>query len=275
MVHLLPERIAGWERRDTAVTFDRETIFDYINGTGEVYRSYAFSSVVVARYAGPEGTEVLVELYDMGNSADAYGVFSYGREREEPGIGGGYEHRGSVLCFWQNRFYACVASEEPAANAEPALLEIARAVSTRLPSLSERPTLVNLLPPDGIVASSEKFFHTDQALNYHYFLGRGNLLALSTETDAVLARYQPGGTHLLLVRYGNADDAAAALASFRTTYLPEAGDLQTAEKAEGNFVASASHDRFVAVVLGASSPNGAGALLRAAIERITAFANGG
>jgi len=47
--------------------------------------------------------QITVELFDMGTPDDAYGVFSYGREQEETGIGGGYELRSSVLSFWQNR----------------------------------------------------------------------------------------------------------------------------------------------------------------------------
>ena len=79
MADLLPESVAGWTRGDPSVTYDRETIFDYINGAGEVYRSYAFSHVMVAVYTGPEGPDITVELFDMGNSADAYGVFSYAK----------------------------------------------------------------------------------------------------------------------------------------------------------------------------------------------------
>ena len=46
MTDLLPERIAGYARGDPSITYDRETIFDYINGAGEVYNSYAFRQVL-------------------------------------------------------------------------------------------------------------------------------------------------------------------------------------------------------------------------------------
>ena len=79
---LLPERIGDRVRQDSSLTYDREAIFDYINGAGEVYRSYAFRDVLVARYARDSGDEVTVELFDMGLTEDAYGVFSYARESE-------------------------------------------------------------------------------------------------------------------------------------------------------------------------------------------------
>ncbi|NIN72217.1 MAG: hypothetical protein GTO46_09935, partial [Gemmatimonadetes bacterium] len=208
VIDLLPEQIGSWTRSDAVDTYDRETIFDYIDGAGEVYRSYAFDQVVVAFYTSAQGPDITVELFDMGKPADAYGVFSYAREREETGIGGGYEQKGRVLCFWQERYYVCVAAEERTDDSDRALLDFARAISERLPPASDPPDLVTILPDEGLVAFSQRFFHLHQSLNYHYYLARENILKLSDETDAVLARYAPGSTYLLLVRYGYDGDAA-------------------------------------------------------------------
>ena len=269
MVDLLPERIDTWTRSDSAVTYDRETIFDYINGAGEVYRSYAFSQVVVVVYSSPDGPDITVELFDMGNPADAYGVFSYAREREETGIGGGYEQKGRVLCFWQDRYYVCVAAEERTADSDRALLDISRAISGRLPPASDPPDLVAMLPGAGLVAFSERFFHLHQSLNYNYYLARENLLELSSETDAVLARYAPGSTYLLLIRYASESDAAAAVSSFRQGYLPEAGDSQTVETENGAFLSYGRRDRFVVVVLDAVSETAANGLFQATANGLT------
>ena len=73
----LPDQIGDWARQDAPERYDRETIFDYIDGAGEVYRSYGFSNVFIARYARAGTPEISLELFDMGTSEDAYGVFSY------------------------------------------------------------------------------------------------------------------------------------------------------------------------------------------------------
>ncbi len=264
---LLPDRISDWTRQDSSETYDRETIFDYIDGAGEVYRSYAFSDVVVAHYTRSGSSGITVELFDMGTTEDAYGVFGHGREQEEAGIGGGFERKGRVLCFWQDRFYVCVSAEQSAPDMETAVEEIARAIAQNLPSGVTRPSIVQLLPPDGLVPFSDRFFHLHQSLNYHYYLQRENVLNLSAETDAVLARYAPGSTHLLIVRYGSEADAAGGLASFRERYVQDATQ-QTGATERGTYVSSGVHDRFVAVVLDAGSESEAGALLGAAMERI-------
>ena len=146
----LPESIGTWVLQEPHVTYDRETIFDYINGAGEVYRSYAFKDVLVAQYQEEGGGTLNVEIFDMGTPEDAYGVFSYARENEEDGLGGGYETRGSVLCFWQDRFYVCVAVEPGGDVPGVALVEVARGLSEGFPSAGERPELMGALPPDGL-----------------------------------------------------------------------------------------------------------------------------
>jgi len=269
VVDLLPEQIGAWTREESPASYDRETIFGYIDGAGEVYRSYAFARVNVAVYTNPAAPDMTVELFDMGNPADAYGVFSYAREREQSGIGGGYEQRGRVLCFWQDRYYVCVASEERDADSDRATQDVARAISERLPPVSEPPDLVSMLPSDGLVPFSQRFFHLHQSLNYHYYLARENILGLTEETDAVLARYAPGSTYLLLVRYANGTEAAAAASSFRQGYLPEAGESQTVETENGAFLSYGHRDRFVIVVLDAVSEDAANDLFQATLNRLT------
>ena len=265
---LLPDRVSDWTRQDSSVIYDRETIFDYIDGAGEVYRSYAFRDVAVAHYTRSGSPGITVELFDMGTTDDAYGGFVHGREGEETGIGGGFEREGGVLCFWQDRFYVCVAAEQPAPHMEAAVEELARAIARNLPPPVTRPSIVDLLPPDGVVPFSDRFFHLHQSLNYHYYLQRENVLDLSTETDAVLARYAPGSTHLLIVRYESADAAADALGSFREQYL-RSPERQTVVTERGTYVSSDVHDRYLAVVLDADSEMAADALLEAATARIT------
>ncbi len=264
---VLPERIDDWTRQDAPVEYDRETIFDYIDGAGEVYRSYAFADVQVAHYSRAGHPDISVELFDMGTPADAYGVFSYTREQEEAGIGGGYELSGSVLCFWQNRYYLCIAAAERTDGVDTTLVSVARTLAGLLPAGSERPALLDVLPATGRVAFSERYFHTYESLNYHYYVAPENLLNLNAETDAVLARYQPGSTYLLVVAYRRADDAARALASFRRGYVPQDTGSAPANTDRG-FVSSHQQDRFLIGVLDAVTEEAATHLVQETVQRL-------
>jgi hypothetical protein len=270
---LLPVTIDDWTRTDSISNFDRESIFKYINGAGEVYNSYAFSQVVVARYYRDDDSEILVELFDMGTDADAYGAFSYAREDEQSGLGGGYERRGSVLCFWQNRYYCCVVMESSEEASSGDLEKVSRAISGKLPASSERPTLVAALPDEGRIVHSDRFFHLQAALNYNYYLARDNILHLSSNTNCVLARYEPGRTYLLIVEYANADEATTALESFRESYLPDAGGAEVIQIENGKFAGSRQTGRFVAVVLDAVAENDATRLLNDVVNGLQVLRN--
>jgi hypothetical protein len=264
----LPEAVGDWVRQEAPISYDRETIFDYINGAGEVYRSYAFDHVLVGRYEGAGGRGLTVELFDMGTEEDAFGVFSYAREEEEEGIGGGFERKGSILCFWQSRFYVCVAAEQREPDPGPDLEEVARGISETLPPSGEPPSLLGALPAEGLVPFSDRFFHLHQSLNYHYYLVRENILNLSPDTDAVLARYQPGPTYLLLVEYGSEADAVQALDSFRAAVTPAASGTETTASVDGTFVSSDQAGRHLVLVLEAPSRETASGILEAALTKL-------
>lgn len=268
---LLPDRIGEWARQDPSETYNRETIFDYINGAGEVYRSYAFEDVRVTRYTR-DGEKITVELFDMGTAADAYGVFSYARESEEDGIGGGFERKGSVLCFWQNRYYVCVATHELGTDRSAGLEEIARGIARQLPAGGDRPSLVSALPTNGLLPASDRYFHTHQSLNYHYYVARENLLSLSEETDVVLGRYEPGSTYVVIVSYPSAEEARAALLHFVQQRFPESAELATIETTGGTFFAFDHTGQFVVVVMDAATREAAEALRDAARNRIDQLA---
>ena len=266
---VLPQTIGEWVRQEDPVTYDGETIFDYINGAGEVYRSYAFSHVDVERYQRSESEGVTVEVFDMGNSRDAFGVFSYAREAEEEGIGAGFERKGSILCFWQDKFYVCVAAEHRQEDPGTVLEEVARGIAGHLPSGGERPPLVEALPPEGLVPFSDRYFHLHQTLNYNYYLLRENVLNLSPETDAVLARYAPGSTYLVMIRYQTESQASAALASFREAVVPGAEEVETVERDSGKFVSSDQGGAFLVLVLDGATEADADALRLAALDRLS------
>jgi hypothetical protein len=249
----LPGEIAGWQRLDVVETYDRESIFDYINGAGEVYRAYHFSEVNVFKYARPDHPSLTVEIFDMGSSDDAYGVFSYGRETEQSGIGGGYEYRGSLLSFWQDRYYICLLADQKTEVSESALFALANKISAELPSSSQPPKLISCLPTVGLTKHSVRYLRTFAALNYFYFLAEENILNMNLGTEAALGEYMPGSVFLLLVRYNSTAHADSAQNSFTNNFLPKnsAGGISQIEN--GRWVAIDKHDKFIIIVFDAVS----------------------
>ena len=63
----LPRQAGPWVRPDGPRRITEESIFDYMDGAGELYLAYRFSHLDVYVYSAPERTlgEIRVELYWM------------------------------------------------------------------------------------------------------------------------------------------------------------------------------------------------------------------
>lgn len=102
---LLPMEIHGWKTAEEDREFNPETIFDYIDGAGEVYRAYNFEKLLSRHYFKKGQPEIFADVFDMGTPADAFGVFTHDLEGEDLGIGQGSTYNGGLLSFWKDRFF--------------------------------------------------------------------------------------------------------------------------------------------------------------------------
>ena len=99
----LPGQIMGWTAEPEDRYFDKETIFDYINGTGEVYRAYNLQRCLSRRYTTPKGPPIVLDIFYMGSSEDAFGVFTHDQDGEALDVGQGALYRSGWLSFWKDR----------------------------------------------------------------------------------------------------------------------------------------------------------------------------
>ena len=249
--------------------FDAGTIFDYIDGAGEVYRSYNMRHLVARRFHKDGRPDIVVDAFDMGSAADAFGVFTHDLDGADAAIGQGSTYKAGLLSFWKDRYFLSVYAEEETAETKRQLLELGRTIAAAIPGAGEKPGLLKLLPEEGLEAGRVRFFHNHSVLNYHYFVAADDILRLAQTADAVLADYRESGgrSRLLVVSYADPTAAAKAGASFAGAYMPDA--RQGAGMSTGNrkWTAFRVRGRFVAVVFDAASEEGARARLDA-VERL-------
>ena len=62
MKQLIPTKVDSW-RAVKDDFYDPQSIFDYIDGAGEVYRAYNFQLLLARRFQGPEGRLIFVDLF--------------------------------------------------------------------------------------------------------------------------------------------------------------------------------------------------------------------
>jgi hypothetical protein len=271
----LPNEVNGWRWDGKDRSYNARTIFDYIDGAGELFLAYNFRGVTVRRLEKPGKPALVAELYDMGAPGDAYGVFSFERQDEEAGIGQGSEFGGGLLRFWKGRYFVSVYGEGDGPEMESAILALGKEVAASVGPAGPPPKLLAALPNGerGLVGRTIRYLHSHILLNQRFYLASQNILNLNPRTEAVLGQYLRYGkkTHLLVIRYPTIEDAEAAMKSFRNAYMPEAEVVRTEDR---TWTAARRSEGILAIVFGASSEEEARQLLKATETKVGEMRNG-
>ena len=272
MKKLLPLEIGSYKADGKDEFYDRNTTFRYMDGAAELYRSYAFRLLMVRRYLRADHAPIVVELFDMGSSEDAFGVFSFETESEDVGVGQGSDYGGGLLRFWKGKFFVNAYAEQEAPSTKQDVLEFGKVIASSIRQEGQEPKLINYLPEQGLSERSIRYFHLHQSLNYHYFVSHENILRLGKETNAVFATYFPnkqnGKTFLLLIQYSARKRAEEALKSFTKAYMPESSASRIIQTENGRWVAAQSHQEFAIVVFDAPLQQKATELIQMTINKL-------
>lgn len=296
----LPKQAGPWVRPDAPRRITDETIFDYMDGAGELYLAYRFEHLHVYEYTAPEkrlGT-LKVELYSMESPDDAFGLLSNDWGGEAVDLRGQGERRdlhpavpshdalygGGLLRFRSGTLYGRVMASRESPESRAQVLAIARSIVKERPPNGRPPEILSKVPVrlgERLVLRPDRtcFFRSHYVLNSVYYLAPNDVLGLGAAVDASISEYRPagpGGTPVRLIQavYPSTDAAAAALRTFLKSYVP-APSGQVAEKpasaatnAEGKWVGWAAAGRSLAIVLDAPGERDAKALASAALAAL-------
>lgn len=269
---LLPQSVSGWKAAGEDKVFTRDTIFEYMDGAGEIYLAYDFERLAVREYTKPSAPRIVVEVYQMASSEDAYGVFSHDTDGRRVTVGQDAIYAAGLLRFWKDRLFFRLLAEEETPEAKAAVLALGKRIAGAIPRAGKKPRLLACLPTRGLEEQSVRYFHTQVSLNVHYYLADSNLLNLRAKTNLVLARYQRGErkVRLLLCRYPEPKLARTAFEQFSKVYLksPAKKDFETAEAEKGEFVSARWMQGFVILVFEGADRETCEALTQSVLARI-------
>jgi Family of unknown function (DUF6599) len=266
---ILPQEVDGYRRDGNDGHYDRDTLFELINGGAEVFLALNFRAAVSRRYSKPGAPELIVDVFDMASSSDAYGAYHHDM-REGPSAGFGHESElgGSSLFFWKDRYYVSVVAFASTDASREAVVAVGKAVADGIKNLGEMPGIVGLLPKRGLVTSQVHYFHTWQLLNRHYDFGKDDLLKLGADTEGVLARYRHEAVMdagrmpaVLLVQYPTVERAERGHRRFVEGYL--SGAREQVVRTERGWVALRRRASLLIGVVDAASLEEASDLLMA------------
>ena len=183
VVSLVP-RIEGWTLSEDPQVFAPDSLYEYINGAAESYLAYEFRELAVAQFQ-KEGTEasMTVEIYDMRNPLNAFGIYSVERYPENRIVAVGTQGyaEDEVLNFFSGGYYVKLVCFNAGNETASVLEKTARLVAGQAGPQAGMPALLSVFPSGGLVPNSEKYI-------------RKNVLGFDFLRNGYLASYKaPAG----------------------------------------------------------------------------------
>ena len=254
----LPEIIDGWSLEGSPRRVDRSNIFDYMNGAGELYLGYHFSHLLVYQYRDKDDNEILVELYFMKDSRDAFGLLSldWGGEsvllndqvspdRESIVPSSRALYGMGLLRVWSDNLYIRIMAFRETPDVREVILKLGKII-TKDRKDPPPPDLLAVAGPgtvSGWILNKDRtaYFYSHLVLNSLYYLSHENILNLGHDTEALMTVYENktekeglNRIHLLVIKYPDNGKAGIALKDFIIAYLPDLKEASHSGQNDGN-----------------------------------------
>jgi hypothetical protein len=293
----LPKNIGVWTRADSPRVINSNNIFEYMNGAGELYLAYRFDHLEVYEYKADDEKSILVEIYYMETSDDAFGLLSldWGGENisffDSPAKTSNQSLTSStralygagLLRIWSDNLYSRIMAFRETPASRQAVLTLGETIAANRKN-PPKPELLNILALDigaGWKLRNDRigYFRSHLVLNSLYYLSHQNILNLDLSTEGVSAPYEgidgkdQKRVQVIFVRYRDSGLAQQALHQFHKAYLPEhekdfiAGSISESQrffKIEDGWLGYRVHGPFIALVFECPDENSA----RMIIEQI-------
>jgi hypothetical protein len=228
----------GWSPIGTLEVYAGEKLVDYINGGAELYFAYNFKEVAVRKYCIESDIDISLEIYEMDRPENAYGVYSFDTDGQHPDVGQDATYSDGLLRFWKGRYFVRIFVSDETERLKNELAILGSLAARVVQESGSAPTILKMIPEDGLIPESIHYFHKNVCLNNFYYLSDDNILNLDAETEAVTYEcdFDGGLLRIILVQYPNYDIARDAYISFMSAYFRDAEIGDTRLRSSSEFV---------------------------------------
>lgn len=167
--------LEGWQLAEGPLSFNPETLWEYLNGGAPRYEAYGFERLVHIRYQLGDDplASVIADVYDMGSKLGAFGIYRSIRPSDAVIRSWGAEgyRSGTVAAAWKGVVFVHASADDE----RPDLIETMEMLVSRICDEADGgilpPTILDPLPPQGLIPYSERYVASD--LLGHADLGGG------------------------------------------------------------------------------------------------------
>jgi len=208
--NLMPvDEVAGWKRDGEPLVYDSLNLWEYIDGSAEMYLAYDFEELIVQDFLSEGGKSLKVEIYRHADPLDAFGIYSMYRDPSADFFRIGNEAFADDYCLhmWKGSFYVHICVFEEDSSLTGAMTDFARVIADGIKEVGELPSWVGAFPDSlsgaAVVRKSVSYI-------------RGGIVGRGWYPPAFSIEYRVGGTvrggaKVYLSRPGGEDEAGRVL----------------------------------------------------------------
>lgn len=170
--------IPGWQQVGEVRTYHSDNLWEYINGAADHFISYGFKELTYADISKDKLT-VTVNIYDMGNDLNAFGIYTSEKGGEQETLDIGVESILSLpyqCLLLKGKYYIKIDVFEGKLTPEKGKT-LLKAVAEAVPGSNDVPKEFALLPEENKIQGSENFI-------------KENFLGLEVLKNCVFAEYE-------------------------------------------------------------------------------------
>jgi hypothetical protein len=196
--------VPGWAQQGELRSYDRDTLFDYMDGNSEGYFAYGFELMKGVTCVDAAGDQLVVDVSELGDPVRAWGFFVTNRDARAPRepIGSGGQVLPRKATFAKGRYYVEIAAS-PDKDHRAALRSFVDALLPRVPGEGRVPAAVDLFPTASLDPESVR-------------LVPESVLGLRALKAGFVAQYPAG--RALIVPEAAPETARATLAALRARF---------------------------------------------------------
>jgi len=157
--------LGEWVIAEGPLPFTPDTLWEYLNGGAPRYEAYGFERLVHVRYQLGDDplASVVADIYDMGSELGAFGIYRSIRPSDAVVQTWGAEgyRSGTVAAAWKGAIFVHAAADDERPELIEAMEMIVSGVSSAVDGGVFPPTILDPLPPGGLVPYSERYVASD------------------------------------------------------------------------------------------------------------------
>jgi len=204
----------GWEPEGEPGIYQADNLYEYIDGSADLYLMYNFKELGTLNYFDNQGRGLTIDIYEHGSDASAFGIYS--QERPTPmnamEIGAQAYYDYGILNFCQGPYYVKIMGYDLDEFDQEMLAVVAKIVSVNIGGAKELPKALACFPTEAMVPNSQRYIAK-------------NVFGHSFLRSAFVAQYRSNGnsnSRAFIIEAKDEADAGKMLESY-LSYVKENG----------------------------------------------------